>query len=93
MFVFGLLSLENIPLNSGLLIFKNLKVEGFWLSTWIESLTAESRQMAFKTIFTHLLSEKVKVDIEATYPLEEFQQALKAYEKAGRNGKIILVSK
>lgn len=29
MMVFGLLSLENIPLNSGLLIFKNLKIEGF----------------------------------------------------------------
>jgi NADPH:quinone reductase-like Zn-dependent oxidoreductase len=92
MFVFGLLSLENIPLNSGLLIFKNLKVEGFWLSTWMESLSAASRQMVFKTIFTHLLSEKVKVDIEATYPLESFQEAIKAYEKEGRNGKIILVS-
>jgi NADPH:quinone reductase-like Zn-dependent oxidoreductase len=92
MMVFGLLSLENIPLNSGLLIFKNLKVEGFWLTTWIESLGNEDREKAFRTIFTHLLSEKVKVDVQASFPLEKFKEALEAYETGGRNGKVILTS-
>jgi len=92
MMVFGLLSLENIPLNSGLLIFKNLKVEGFWLTTWLASLNPEETQKAFKTVFSHLLSQKIKVDIEATYPLAQYKEALLAYEKGGRNGKIILVS-
>ncbi|MFD2201081.1 zinc-dependent alcohol dehydrogenase family protein [Shivajiella indica] len=92
MMVFGLLSLENIPLNSGLLIFKNLKVEGFWLTTWMAGLSPEESQKAFKTVFSHLLSQKVKVDIEATYPLEQYKDALVAYEKGGRNGKILLVS-
>lgn len=92
MLVFGLLSLENIPLNSGLLIFKNLKVEGFWLTTWIESLSPEARQEAFKTVFSHLLGQSVKLDVAASYPLEQFREALEAYEKGGRNGKILLVS-
>jgi NADPH:quinone reductase-like Zn-dependent oxidoreductase len=92
MMVFGLLSLENIPLNSGLLIFKNLKVEGFWLTTYMESLNKEQRENAFRTVFTHLLTQKVKVDIQATYPLEQFKEAIEEYEKGGRNGKVILVS-
>ena len=92
MMVFGLLSLENIPLNSGLMIFKNLKVEGFWLTTWMASLSPEETEKAFKIVFTHLLSQKVKVDVEATFPLEQFKEALATYEKEGRNGKIILVS-
>ncbi|HSJ69803.1 MAG TPA: zinc-dependent alcohol dehydrogenase family protein [Anditalea sp.] len=92
MMVFGLLSLENIPLNSGLLIFKNISIEGFWLSSWMENLNIEDRNRAFKTVFTYLLSEKVKVDIQGTYPLERFKEALEEYEKGGRNGKIILVS-
>jgi len=92
MMVFGLLSLENIPLNSGMLIFKDLSVEGFWLSSWMENLSNEDRNKAFKTVFTYLLSQKVKVDIQNTYPLEEFKKALEEYEKSGRNGKIILVS-
>lgn len=92
MMVFGLLSLENIPLNSGLLIFKNLKVEGFWLTTWMNSLSPEATGKAFKTVFAYLLSQKVKVDVEASFPLEQFKEALAAYEKEGRNGKILLVS-
>lgn len=92
MMVFGLLSLENIPLNSGLLIFKDISVEGFWLSSWIENLSNEERNKAFKTVFTYLLSQKVKVDIQRSYPLEEYKAALEEYEKGGRNGKIILVS-
>lgn len=92
MMVFGLLSLENIPLNSGLLIFKNLKVEGFWLTTWMNSLSPEATGKAFKTVFAYLLSQKVKVDVEASFPMEQFKEALAAYEKEGRNGKIILIS-
>jgi len=92
MMVFGLLSLENIPLNSGLMIFKNLKIEGFWLTSWMASLSPEESQKAIKTVVGHLLSQKVKVDIEATYPLEQFKEALAAYEKEGRGGKIILTS-
>lgn len=92
MMVFGLLSLENIPLNSGLMIFKNLKVEGFWLTTWMASLSPAETEKAFKIVFTHLLSQKIKVDVEATFPLEQFKEALATYEKEGRNGKIILVS-
>jgi NADPH:quinone reductase-like Zn-dependent oxidoreductase len=92
MMVFGLLSLENIPLNSGLLIFKNIKVEGFWLTSYLESLKQEERETAFRTVFTHLISNKVKVDIQSTFPLEKFKEALEEYEKGGRNGKVILVS-
>lgn len=92
MMVFGSLSLENIPLNSGLLIFKDLKVEGFWLTSWMENLSEENRTTAFKTVFSHLHSDKVKVDVQASYPLENYKEALVEYQKEGRNGKIILVS-
>lgn len=87
---FGALSLDNMPVNSGLMIFKNLKIEGFWLTTWIESLNNEERQKAFKTVLGYLMKQDVKVDVAGSYALEEFKEALEAYQKPGRNGKIIL---
>ncbi|EOZ98638.1 hypothetical protein A33Q_1292 [Indibacter alkaliphilus LW1] len=87
---FGALSLENMPVNSGLMIFNNLKIEGFWLTTWIESLSNDERRKAFKIVLGHLMQQDVKVDIEATFPLDSFKEALEAYQKPGRNGKIIL---
>jgi NADPH:quinone reductase-like Zn-dependent oxidoreductase len=92
MMVFGLLSLENIPLNSGLLIFKNISVEGFWLSTWMESMDDAARKAAFGAVFGFLMAETSQVDVAAKFPLEQFNEALEAYEKPGRNGKILLVS-
>ncbi len=87
---FGALSLDNMPVNSGLMIFKNLKIEGFWLTTWIESLNHEERQKAFQTVLGYLMKQDIKVDVAGTYPLEEFKEALEAYQKPGRDGKIIL---
>jgi NADPH:quinone reductase-like Zn-dependent oxidoreductase len=92
MMAFGALSIENMPVNSGLLIFKGLTIEGFWLSTWIESLDKDSRKKAFGEVFGFLMAENSKIDIEAKYPLESFREAIEAYEKPGRNGKILLMS-
>ena len=92
MMVFGALALENLSINSGLLIFKNLRIDGFWLSTWIEELPAEQRMKAFQRVFGFLMQDDSKADVAATYPLSEFKAALDAYEQQGRNGKILLVS-
>jgi NADPH:quinone reductase-like Zn-dependent oxidoreductase len=92
MLVFGALALENLSINSGLLIFKNLRIEGFWLSTWIEELSTEQRMKAFQQVFGFLMLDESRVDVAATFPLEEFKAALTAYHQAGRNGKILLVS-
>lgn len=90
MYVFGLLSLQPIPLHSGLMIFKNLKIEGWWLSSWWEKLGAEGIQKAMKAVFGYLLTQEVKVDIQAKYSLEQFKEAIEAYEKEGRTGKILI---
>jgi len=92
MMVFGLLSLENIPLNSGLMIFKDLKIEGFWLSSWMESLSDNEKLKAIQVVFGFLIQHAEKVDVAGRFTLERFKEAIEAYEKPGRNGKILLVS-
>ncbi len=92
MMVFGALALENMPINSGLLIFKNLSIEGFWLSTWMEEMDSAKRAEVFGAVFDFLAAENSKIDIEGRYKLDEFRAALEAFEKPGRNGKILFVS-
>lgn len=91
MYVFGSLSLNNIPLNSGLLIFKNLTIKGFWLTSWMENTSPQMQKTAIKTVFEHLSKESIQVDVASSYPLEKFQEAIQAYETPGRNGKILLM--
>jgi NADPH:quinone reductase-like Zn-dependent oxidoreductase len=89
MMVYGLLSLENIPLNSGLLIFKNLQVKGFWLTTWLASLEAKHRKEVISNVLGMLIAAEIKADTEAAYTLEEAVKALEHANAPGRTGKII----
>jgi NADPH:quinone reductase-like Zn-dependent oxidoreductase len=92
MMVFGALALDNMSINSGLLIFKDLKIEGFWLSTWIEEMPAADRGKAFGKVFGFLMKEDSKIDVAGKFSLDQFKEALETYEKPGRNGKILLIS-
>jgi NADPH:quinone reductase-like Zn-dependent oxidoreductase len=90
MWVFGLLSLEPIPLNSGILIFKDLQIKGWWLSTWWENLSKEKRMKAIQELFQLLGTDQIRMDIEAKFPLDQFKEALEAYQRKGRTGKIVI---
>ncbi len=90
MFVYGLLSLQPIPLNSGLLIFKNLTVKGFWLSTWFAGLTKEQRFQIVPEVLGMLTKQELKVDVDAYYSLSDIQKAIEHMEGPGRNGKILI---
>jgi len=90
MYTYGLLSLQNIPLNSGLLIFKNLTVKGFWLTSWLYSLDAEERKKAISFLLTRFLNGSMRAPVEASYTLQDFKKAIDHFEKPGRSGKVIL---
>ncbi len=90
MFVYGLLSLQPIPLNSGLLIFKNLTVKGFWLSTWMANLTKEQRMTIVPEILTMLTKQELKADVDAYYGIDDIIKAIEHMEAPGRSGKILL---
>jgi NADPH:quinone reductase-like Zn-dependent oxidoreductase len=90
MYVYGLLSLKNIPLNSGVLIFKNLTVKGFWLTTWFSSLDANTRATAIKFLIGRFMKGEMEAPVEAVYPLKDIRSALDHFEKPGREGKILL---
>lgn len=92
MMVFGALALENMPVNSGLLIFRGLTIEGFWLSSWMEEIDSKTRSKAFLKVFGFLMKEDSQIDIAGKFPLVSFKEALTAYNLPGRNGKILLIS-
>ena len=90
MLVYGALSLQPVPVNNGLMIFKNLTIKGFWLTTWMMSLSREQRHQIIPEVLGMLTSQSLKADIEAEYPLSDFKKAIEHMESPGRKGKILL---
>ncbi len=92
MFVFGVLSLEDMPVNTGMMIFKEITIEGFWLTSTLQRISGEERAKLYKETHAFLMSDDSKVEVAGKFQLTEIKEAIEAYNKPGRNGKILLVS-
>ncbi len=92
MLIYGLLSLENGEFDSGLMIFKNLTVKGFWLTAWLQTATSEAKAMMRKEVYSNLGGDSLQLVIEAKYPLSEIAKAVKHADTPGRKGKILIVN-
>lgn len=92
MYVFGVLSLQKMPLDTGAMIFKETTIEGFWLSSILQQASNGERASLYKETQEFLMRDDSKADIAGKFPLTEIKSAIKAYNKPGRNGKILLVS-
>ena len=81
-----------MPLNTGTMIFKEITVEGFWLSSILQRISNEERAELYKETQSFLMRENFKAEVAEKFPLTEVKAAIEAYNKPGRNGKILLVS-
>ena len=90
MMVYGLLSLKPTPVNNGWILFKDLTIKGFWLTTWLGGLEKEKMVEVTKAVFGSLATQNLQADTEKAYSLEEVKAALAHSVSEGRKGKIIL---
>ncbi len=90
MWVYGLLSLQNPVLDSSLMIFKSLKVHGFWLTHWMAQSSSEAKKEMRHDLFELLGSEALKVEVEARYSPAEIKEAVMHAERRGRKGKVLI---
>ncbi|WP_373512866.1 zinc-dependent alcohol dehydrogenase family protein [Persicitalea sp.] len=90
MLIFGLLSQKNPRLDVGLMIFKEITIQGFWLTEWMRKVDSQTRTQTAQSVIGWLASGEVELPVEATYGLDEITQAVEHADKSGRWGKILI---
>ncbi|MFE9581709.1 zinc-binding dehydrogenase [Nocardia sp. NPDC006044] len=90
---FGALSGQPLALNPSDLIFKQTVVKGFWGAKRIEETSAEDRRRLIGELVSAAAQGVLKLDAEATYPLESAADAAVATESPGRSAKVLLAPK
>ena len=88
--IFGALSMEPMPINSGTMIFKDLTIKSFWLTTWFPSLPVQDQKRISQEVLRMLTQQQLKASVETSYPLEDVVKAVAHADSSGRNGKVIL---
>lgn len=77
-------------LPTGRLIFNNISYHGFWVSQWYANAPREEIETTRQSIFQIIEAAKIQTEVEATYPLTQFKEALAHSQKPGKKGKVLL---
>lgn len=91
MLIYGLLSGDSTPVNNGQMIFRNLTIRGFWMTEWAKHQTASTNNQMISDVIELMSDIRYVPKIEASYPLEQVQEAVCHSMRSGRLGKVLLV--
>ncbi|MBC2605801.1 MDR family NADPH-dependent oxidoreductase [Pelagicoccus albus] len=86
---FGGMDRDPAPFPTRYLIFNDISLRGFWVSKWYKTAPREEITALHNELFTFMEKAKIHVDVAATYPLEDWQEALAHASKAGKTGKVL----
>lgn len=88
--VYGALSEQTCQVHPGSLIFRDVRIEGFWLSTWFQRLQPAELLRGALTV-QRLLASELKSEVRACFPLEESDRAIDLYRSRMTEGKVLLL--
>jgi trans-2-enoyl-CoA reductase len=89
---YGAMSRRPLELPNGLLIFKDLRLRGFWLTRWFRQASAEERSAMLREITALAGTGVLRSQIAATFPLSQPSAALAAAAADRRPGKVLLIA-
>lgn len=90
---YGLLSGEDCAVSAHDLVFRDIRLRGFWLAQWFR--TAERGQIAghYARLVDWLAEGVAGAPVEARYPLERAAEAVAHAARDARGGKILLTTR
>jgi NADPH:quinone reductase-like Zn-dependent oxidoreductase len=87
--IYGLLSKEPVQFFNAQVIFKNLEIKGFGVRGFLQSQTNEQKKKMVQTLIEEINKESFELPVRGVFNIEQFKEALAAYEQSGAIGKII----
>ena len=90
---YGMMSGEACQLSSAHLIFRGIRLTGFWLASWFRKASKEEQMTLFGDLIGKIAAGKLKAPIARTFPVEKISDAVLAASQGERDGKILIVSR
>jgi NADPH:quinone reductase-like Zn-dependent oxidoreductase len=71
------------------LIFRDVRLRGFWLKNWLDTTPSAEIAESYGRLATLVADGALQAPVEATYPLDEYRDALAHAARPGRTGKVL----
>ena len=92
MYNFGNLEIKNVSVDSASLIFKDKKIQGWWLPNWLKKLSLEELQKWYLYVCNDIKSgsDLFLTNTSKEYSLKQINEAIQYYMKNMSEGKVLL---
>lgn len=87
---YGAMGKQPLTLSNSLLIFKDLRFRGFWMTRWLQKASSEEAASMFEKIANLMRTGKLHIPVDQVYPLDQIMKALQHAQEEKRKGKILL---
>lgn len=87
---YGMLSGEECNIGADQLIFRGIRLEGFWLSKRLNRMTLPQRRTLYDTISEMISNQTLQFEVDSSFAMHEIAAALARAEASGRSGKVIV---
>lgn len=87
---YGRMAGEACQIDPGQLIFRDIRIQGFWLLNWFREHGREAVLQRLQDIALQFSVGKLRAEIAGTYPLERIRDAVKQAQQHSRDGKVVL---
>lgn len=87
---YGLLSGEPCRVYPSNFVFRDIRLLGFWLARVMREMPLDKIHAMYEELAARIMDGTIRVDIEASYPLERISDALTHAKRAARGGKVQL---
>lgn len=86
---YGAMSKRPLTIPNGLLIFKNIKVHGFWVSRWIDNASRSELERVYGLLAEEILDGRLQLKVDSTFALTDYLRAFEKLAAKDRNGKVL----
>jgi NADPH:quinone reductase-like Zn-dependent oxidoreductase len=86
---YGGMSGAPVVVSTADLIFRDVRVHGFWLKHWLDATPRAQIAERYGRLASLVAEGALRAPVEATYSLEQYRDALAHAARAGRTGKAL----
>lgn len=86
---YGAMGRKPLTLPNGLLIFRDIRVRGLWVTRWVENAPADEVHTVYQNLAARVAAGKLHQPVDTTFSLDQFPNALAQLTAPQRSGKVL----
>ena len=86
---YGAMGRKPLTMPNGLLIFRDIRVRGLWVTRWVENAPSAEVVAVYQELARRVTEGRLIQQVDSTFPLELFQDALLRLDAPERDGKVL----